>query len=63
MRLLYGGWGAWLLDGGTRYRVYWVGRGVYMGMYYANLRIVQFRAMMLGIHVSVYIDYMVMDIH
>ena len=24
--------------------------------------IVQFRAMMLGIHVNVYIDYMVMDI-
>jgi hypothetical protein len=36
--------------------------GVYMGVYYANLSIVQFRAMMLGIHVYVYIDYMVMDI-
>ena len=28
-----------LLDGGTRSRVYWVGRGVYMGVYYANLHI------------------------
>ena len=27
MRLLYGGWGTGLLDGGTRSRVYWVGRG------------------------------------
>ena len=59
MRLLYGGWGAGLLDGGTRSRVYWVGSGVYMGAYYANL---VFRAMMLGIHVYVYIGYMVMDI-
>jgi hypothetical protein len=25
-----------LLDGGTRSRVYWVGRGVYMGVCYAN---------------------------
>jgi hypothetical protein len=33
-----------LLDGGTRSRVYWIGRGVYMGVYYANLSIVQFRA-------------------
>ena len=37
MRLLYGGWGAGLLDGGTRSRVYWVGSGVYMGVYYANI--------------------------
>ena len=37
MRLLHGGWGAGLLDGGTRSRVYWVGREVYMGVYYANL--------------------------
>ena len=51
-----------LLDGGTRSHVYWVGRGVYMGVYYANLSIVQFRAMMLGIHVYVCIDYMVIDI-
>ena len=51
-----------LLDGGTRSRVYWAGRGVYMGLYYANLSIVQFRAMMLGVHVCVYIGYMVMDI-
>ena len=48
MRLLYGGWGG-LLNGGTRSRVYWVGRGVYMGVYYANVSIVRFRAMMLGI--------------
>ena len=48
MRLIYGGWWAELLDGGTRSRVYWVVRGVYMGLYYANLSIVQFRAMMLG---------------
>jgi len=33
-----------------------------MGLYYANLSIVQFRAMMLGVHVYVYIGYMVMDI-
>ena len=62
MRLLYGGCGAGLLDGGTRSRVYWVGMGVYMGVYYANLSIVQFRAMILGIHVYVYVGYMVMDI-
>jgi len=62
MRLIYGGWWAGLLDGGTRSRVYWAGRGVYMGLYYANLSIVQFRAMMLGVHVYVYIGYMVMDI-
>jgi len=43
--------GAGLLDGGTRSRVCWVGRGVYTDVYYANLSIVQFRAMMLGIHV------------
>ena len=42
-----------------------LGRGVYMGVYYANLNIVQFRAMMLGINVYVYIGYigyMVVDI-
>jgi hypothetical protein len=49
-------------DGG---RSYWMGvrdlvcigqgGGVYMGLYYANLSIVQFRAMMLGVHVYVYI--------
>jgi hypothetical protein len=50
-----GGGGAGLLDGGTRSRVNWVGRGMYMGVYYANLSIVQFRTMMLGIHVYVYI--------
>ena len=54
--------GAGLLDGCTRSRVYLVGRGVYMSVYYANLSIVQFRAMMLGIHIYVYIDCMVMDI-
>ena len=32
-----------------------------MGVYYANLSIVQFRAMMLGIHVYVYICYMVIE--
>jgi hypothetical protein len=61
MRLLYGGWGAGLLDGGSRSRVYWVWRGVYMGVYYANLSFVEFRAMILGIHVYVYIDYMIID--
>ena len=61
MRLLYGGWGAGLLDGGMRSRVYWVGRGVYMGVYYANLSFVEFRTMTLGIHVYVYIGYMVID--
>ena len=49
------------MDVGTRSRVYWVGRGVYMGVYSANLSIVQFRVMMLGIHVYVYIGYMVID--
>ena len=34
--------------------------GVY-GVYYANLGFVQFRAMMLGVHVYVYIGYMVID--
>jgi len=62
MHLMYRGWWAGLLDGGTRSRVYWAGKGVYMGLYYANLSIVQFRAMMLGVHVYVYIGYMVMDI-
>jgi len=54
MGLFYGGWG---------YEISCVlGRdGVYMGVYYANLSIVQFRAMMLGIHVYVYIGYMVID--
>ena len=61
MRLLYGGWGAGLLDGVTRSRMYWLGRVVYMGLYYANLSIVQFRAMMLGIHVYVYVGYMAID--
>ena len=51
-----------LLDGGTRSRVNWVVRGVYMGVYYANLRLVEFRTMILGIHVYVYIGYMIMDI-
>ena len=32
-----------------------------MGVYYANLSIVQFRAMMLEIHVYEYIGYMVID--
>ena len=61
MRLIYGGWWAGLFDGGTRSRVYWVWRGVYMGVYYANLSFVQFRALILGIHVYVYIGYMVID--
>ena len=52
------------------WRCYWMeyeiscvlGReGVCMGVYYANLSIVQFRAMILGIHVYVYIGYMVID--
>jgi len=38
------------------------GVGVYMGVYYANLSIVQFSATMLGINVYVYIGYMFMDI-
>ena len=44
MRLLYGGWGAGLLDGGTRSRVFWVWRGVYMGVNYActKLRLAQY---------------------
>ena len=35
--------------------------GVYMGVYYANLSFVEFRIMILGIHVNVYIGYMVID--
>jgi len=54
--------GAALLDGGTGSCLYWVGRGVYMGVYYANLSNVQFRAMMMGINVYVNIGYMVIDI-
>ena len=50
MRLLYGGWGAGLLDGGTKSRVYWEGRVVYMGVHYANLSFAAFRTMILGIH-------------
>ena len=42
--------GAGLLNGGKRARVC-CREGVYTGVYYANLSIVQFRAMMLGIHV------------
>ena len=53
--------GVGLLEGGMRSRVYWAGRGVYICVYYANLSILQFRAMMLGVHVYVYIDYMVID--
>ena len=37
------------------------GGGVYMGVYYANLSFVEFRAMILGIHIYVYIGYMVID--
>ena len=33
--------------------MYCVGMGVYMGVYYAEQSIVQFRAMMLGVHVYV----------
>ena len=48
---------------GVRHIVCVLGReGVYISVYYDNLSIVQFRAMMLGIHVYVYIGYMVMDI-
>ena len=32
-----------------------------MGVYYANLSFVEFRIMILGIHVNVYIGYMVID--
>ena len=49
------------MDRGTRSRVNWVGRGVCMGVYYANLSFVEFRTMILGIHVYVYIGYMVID--
>ena len=49
------------MDGGTRSRVYWIGREGYMGVYYANLSFVEFRAMILGIHIYVYIGYMVID--
>ena len=50
---------AGLFYGGTRSHVYWVWWGVYMGVYYANLSFVEFRTMILGIHVYVYIGYMV----
>ena len=32
-----------------------------MGLYYANLSIVEFRTMILGIHVHIYFGYMVID--
>ena len=32
-----------------------------MGLYYANLSFVEFRTKILGIHVYVYIGYMVID--
>jgi hypothetical protein len=32
-----------------------------MGVYYANQSFVEFRTMILGIHVYVYIGYMVID--
>ena len=61
MRLLYGGWGAGLLDGVRDLVCIGQGGGVYgFVLLYC---IVQFRAMMLGVHVYVYIGYMVMDIH
>ena len=34
---------------------------VCMGVYYANLSFVEFRTMILGLHVHVYIGYMVID--
>ena len=37
------------------------GEGVYMGLYYANLSFVEFRTVILGIHVYVHIGYMVID--
>jgi hypothetical protein len=52
-----------LLDGVTRSRVYRVGRGVYMGVYYANQSFVEFRTMILGIHVYVYIGYLVIYVY
>ena len=54
MCLLYGGWGAGLWMGVRDLVCIGYGGGVYMGVYYANLSIVQFRAMMLGVHVYVY---------
>jgi hypothetical protein len=35
--------------------------GVYMGVYYDNLSFVEFRTTILGIHVYVYIGYMVIQ--
>ena len=35
--------------------------GVYVGVYCANRRFVEFRTMILGINVYVYIGYMVID--
>ena len=32
-----------------------------MGLYYANLSFVEFRTMILGTHIYVYIGYMVID--
>ena len=56
-----GAWGYWM---GVRDLVYiGQGRGVYMGVYCANLSFVEFRTMMLGVHVYVYIGYMVIDTH
>jgi hypothetical protein len=54
--------GGGVIGWGTRSRVYWAGRGVYMGVYYSNLSFVEFRTMILGTHVYVYIGCMVIDI-
>jgi hypothetical protein len=45
-----------LLDGGTRSRVYWVGRGVYMGVYYANLSFVPYKRRMPNVTAYVFLS-------
>jgi hypothetical protein len=58
---MMGGGGGGVLDGCTGSRGYWGGGGGKWGGFLANLSIVQFRVMMLGIHVYVHIGYMFIE--
>jgi hypothetical protein len=61
MRLLYGGGGGGVIGWGYEISCVLGREGVYMGVYYANLSSVEFRTLILEIHVYVYIGYMVID--
>ena len=53
--------GGWVIGWGYEISCVLGREGVYMGVYYANLSFVEFRTMVLGINVYVYIGYMVID--